>query len=581
MIAHHPIVTIRYPGPGQVTLAGRLAARYSGNQKYLESIYETRRDWMLEPIQNHGQEWVLEPLRDKKGELAWAGEYAGKWLDAASLMATGSQDEQFDLYVAEFAAALVASQEPNGYLGIEVPARRGIGWDIWNMWNAMTGLLTHYEIYKIEVSLEAAIKCGKWMIDRFGMISDSNNPFFRSAHDNVCNGPIIQEFVRLYRITQDRSFLDFASSVVDHYPHMDTVRNNGKAPLVHVYHLAEFLAGVVDLAVTDKRTEELHWVERAWQDLVERHLYPTGSLGFREQLRETSPNDIPVENGQPDKHHQETCATVGWLLLNSRLYQATGRVRYIQSMEQTIYNALLAAQSMDGMKWMYYTPLRYEKRWFSGPTSCCYWSGPRGIARLPEWVYALDGESIMVNLYESSTANFYIDGRAITVEQSSAYPDSGHLVLQVHPDAPVYFPLRLRIPFPGEEIQITLNGQRIVADLEMDGYLTIHRKWIMDDQVQLIFDIPVVVYNFLNDQYGVVARGPEILAVDQRDNASLDLDRLVVQRGLALRGANPVEGRRRFTGEVVSNGQSTQVFFTPYADTGGDRARFRTAFPVG
>jgi len=42
-----------------------------------------------------------------------------------------------------------------------------------------------------------------------------------------------------------------------------------------------------------------------------------------------------------------------------------------------------------------------------------------------------------------------------------------------------------------------------------------------------------------------------------------------------------VEGRRRYVGEMVSNGQLTPVCFTPYADAGGDQARFRTAFPVG
>jgi hypothetical protein len=120
----------------------------------------------------------------------------------------------------------------------------------------------------------------------------------------------------------------------------------------------------------------------------------------------------------------------------------------------------------------------------------------------------------------------------------------------------------------------------MIADFEMDGYFTIQRKWCMGDQVQIKFDIPAAVHNFLNDQYGVLKRGPEVLSIDQRDNASLDLDRLVIQRGMALQAVNPVEGRRRYIGEGFSNGKLRQVFFTPYADTGGDRARFRTAFPV-
>ena len=265
------------------------------------------------------QEWVLEPLRNKKGEIDWAGEYAGKWLDAASLAAMGSRDEQLDQYVAVFASALIATQQSDGYLGIEGLNRRGKGWDIWNLWNAMVGLLTHYEVFTDPISLEASVNCSKWLIDQFGVISDSNNSFFSSAHDDVCNAPIIEAIVRLYKITHDQNLLNFASSVVDHYPYMDIIRNQGKAPLLHVYHLTEFLAGVVDLAVTDNRPEELQWIESAWEDMIETHLYPTGSLGYRELLREMAPNDIPVENGEPDKHHQETCGTVGWLLLNSRL----------------------------------------------------------------------------------------------------------------------------------------------------------------------------------------------------------------------------------------------------------------------
>ena len=79
--------TTRYPAAGQVRMTGRLSVRFQGNIRYLERLYEEKRDWMLEPIQNRGQEWVVEPLRNQKGEQRWAGEYAGKWLDSASLAA--------------------------------------------------------------------------------------------------------------------------------------------------------------------------------------------------------------------------------------------------------------------------------------------------------------------------------------------------------------------------------------------------------------------------------------------------------------------------------------------------------------
>lgn len=574
------IDSIHYPDPKHVQLSGLLSERFSGDLSYLIQIYRTRRGWMLEPFQNTGKDWVIPPLRDQKGELAWAGEYAGKWIDAAALTAVNTNNQILRQYLEEFTSALLATQQPDGYIGIESSTKRGQGWDVWNTWNVMIGLMTYHEHFNDESVLRATVKCGHWLIEHFGIITDSNNPFFSAAHDDICNSPIIGEFVRIYKFTKDRRFLDFAASILNHYPHLETIRSTGIAPLIHVYHLTEFLAGVVDFAITANQPEALRWVETAWKDMVDHHLYPTGSLGYREHLLETAPNDIPVENGEPDKHHQETCGTVGWLLLNSKLYQATGKVCYMQSIEQTLYNALLAAQSMDGMYWMYYTPLRYEKRWFSGPTSCCYWSGPRGVARMVDWVYAYNDDGIFINLYESSQASFHISGHGVKVIQSSIYPEVGHIEFQMLPEKPCPFTLWIRIPFQSTETKIVINGTNYAVQPDHNGYLPIHRVWTKGDQVVMEFDLPVVVKPFLNNHYGAVIRGPEVLAIDQRDNPALDLASIVLNEEMLLQSINPEETRRRYSGEVKSNGKNERIIFTTYADAGGNGARFRTAFPI-
>lgn len=589
---------VRYPDVSQVTLLGRLAPRYQGNIRYLKHIYdrETKgKDWMLSPFRNRESNkiWTGEYAWTGKylwvgeypwvGEYQWAGEYAGKWLDAASLVAADTGDKGLAQRVSAFAAAFRGTQESDGYLGIEGPTGKGkASWDVWNMWYAMTGLLTHADCFENPESLRAAVRCAEWLVNQFDPVSESNKRFFRGAHHGGCNVDVIDQFVRLYRATQDRRFLDFAMSVVRHYPPIRKARETGKAPLVHPYVLFAYLGGVVELATENEREEDLAWVERVWEDLVERHLYPTGSLGYNESLRKSASNDHPAIRGKPKPEgcHQETCATVEWLLLNARLYRATGKVRYIQKMEHTIYNALLAAQSADGMKWMYYTPLRYEKRWFSGETNCCYWSGPRGIARLPRWVYALDGEGIRVNLYESSEATLRLDGHVVTIKQSSLYPDKGKVALQILPDEALSFTLRLRIPDWSSEIRVSLNGLPFREGSRSEGYYRIHRKWSARDQIMLEFDIPTCVRPFLNDQYGVLVRGPEVLAVDQRDNRMLDVDAMALQKRMSLKCVDPVNGRRRYRGEAIVKDQLVQVVFTPYADCGGEGSQFRTAFPL-
>jgi DUF1680 family protein len=248
-------------------------------------------------------------------------------------------------------------------------------------------------------------------------------------------------------------------------------------------------------------------------------------------------------------------------------------------MEQTIYNALLAAQSLDGMQWMYFTPLRYEKRWFTGPTSCCYWSGPRGIARLPGWVYAVDNEGVRVNLYESGEATLQLDNRAVSIKQISLYPDLGKVRLEVKPAAPANFTLRMRMPPGASEVQFNLNGHPVLPDSATEGYFGFHRSWSQGEWIEMEFNIPVTVRDFLDPHYGIIMRGPEVLAVDQQDNPALDLDGITLREHIILKSIGPVQDRRRYQGEVTVDGRSAQVVFTPYADCGGDGARFRTAFP--
>jgi len=575
--------TIHYPAPDQVRITGRLFSRFQGNLGYLEDIYEKKRDWMLEPFQNRGMEWVIEPRRNQKGELPWAGEYAGKWLDAAALTASSSNDEQLKRYCSSFATSLVETQEPDGYLGIEAPAKRGGNseWDLWNIKYAMTGLLAYYEAFRDKSSLDAALRCSDWLINQYGMQPDANSSFYHSAEEGGVSMMIDDDLVQLFRITGEKKYLKFAASVVTNFAPIARMRYTQSPLLAHAYNMLGYLGGAVELFSLENASNELRWVEKVWEDLVDQHLYPTGSLGYNELLRKSAPNDTPVENGQPERHHQETCATVEWLLFNARLYQVTGNVRYVQKMEQTIYNALLAAQSTDGMNWMYYTPLRYEKRWFMGPTSCCYWSGPRGIARIPVWVYAVDKEGIFVNLYESSEATIVIDGQTVVVRQISSFPDEGRVKLRLQTGVPLDFTLRLRNPFQGSGVQFKLNEMPISLEPEADGYFHIRRKWRTDDQVEMEFRLPISVRHFLSEQYGFVVRGAEVLSVNQKDNPSLELDQISLPEEMTLTSLHSAAGRRCYVGESFSDGQMVQVVFTPYADCGGEGSRFRTAFPIG
>jgi hypothetical protein len=132
----------------------------------------------------------------------------------------------------------------------------------------MTGLLTHYEVFRNRNSLNAAIKCGEWLLNRYGMVSGADHPFFRSTMEGGVNTSIVDQVIRLYACTGERKFLDFASSVIANFAPIERMRNTYQAPLWHAYNLAGFLGGVVSLAAIDGRDDELQWVEKVWEDLT-------------------------------------------------------------------------------------------------------------------------------------------------------------------------------------------------------------------------------------------------------------------------------------------------------------------------
>ena len=296
-----------------------------------------------------------------------------------------------------------------------------------------------------------------------------------------------------------------------------------------------------------------------WEDFVAEHLYPTGSLGYNELLRTSAPNDTPVENGQPERHHQETCATVEWLLFNARLYQATGRVRLYgengaYDLQRPASGAIYGRPELDVLH-----AFAIRKEVVHRPDELLLLVRTARHRPRARMGVCPGREGVRVNLYESSEASLRLAELSVTCRQSSLYPDHGQTTLLIQPEEPAIFALRLRVPFERREIRISVNGARISSDPGADGYVRIQRTWSAGDQVEMEFDIPTHVEHFLIDRYGILVRGAEILSVDQLDNPTLDLDQLALPETLTLSRLARSEGRRRYAGEMYRQWPAGEV----------------------
>ena len=583
-------VAIASPASVKLGPNGRFDSRFQGNINYLRYQHDYYGQEMLEAFATRH----YSP--GKLLERVWDGEYAGKWLDAATRTAVNTGNNAQLAMVDAFAASLRRHQQPDGYMGIELPTDRVLNdweedWDLWCQWNSLIGLLTHYELRGQRASLEAASRVGAWIVKTYGPIEDKNASFFQGeVTGGLTRVVVIGQLVRLYRHTGSENLVEFVGQVIQHYPPIQRMLSSGEPYLAHPYMLSAILGGAAEYAQVTQDSDTLAKVEQVWDGLLRDHLFPTGSLGETEDLYAGPLQDVP------DGQLQETCATTEWIFFTQSLYAITGRAKYAEALEQTCYNALLAAQSADGMKWCYWTPLRYSKDWFHGPTRCCFWSGPRGIARLPQLIYAVKDNTIYVNFFETSSATLNTIGGQVRVTQASDFPEIGTSTVTLKTPPGWKGTLRVRVPGWSTDFQAKLDGSLVPKDCDVQGYCDVNLDGSTEYRLEVQFDIPLMLERFSPDNY-VIRRGPEVLSIDVRDNidtwlgaddlitipADIKLEQIKSYRKYQWPGpADPSAGRRRYAVSLNDDRTSEPrtVILTPYADAGNEGAAFRTVFPM-
>ena len=159
-------------------------------------------------------------------------------------------------------------------------------------------------------------------------------------------------------------------------------------------------------------------------------------------------------------------------------------------MERIIYNTLFGAESSDGRRIRYYTPLEGDREYFPIDAYCCPCNFRRIIAELPTMVYYRSPAGLAVNLYTpSETTVDLAGGVSLKVRQETDYPSSGHVVIRVDPSAPAQFLLQLRIPRWCQKAAVAINGEPWRGPITSGEFLALDRRWTAGDRVTL--DLPM------------------------------------------------------------------------------------------
>jgi hypothetical protein len=322
----------------------------------------------------------------------------------------------------------------------------------------------------------------------------------------------------------------------------------------HAVRAVYMYSGMADAAALLGDAAFAGAIEAIWRDVAETKAYLTGGLGARHK-GEAFGEAFELPNATA---YAETCAAVGAAMWNHRLFLLTGEAKYVDFLEQVLYNRLLAGVSIAGDEYFYVSQLESDGKfpfnhgsacrrpWFD--VSCCPTNLCRFFPSLPGYFYAVRGKSVYVNLYASGSAAVSVDGVRMELVQGTGYPWDGVVALRVSPERPVRAELLLRGPGwtegrimggglyrhatpPGEEPTLRVNGSPYPLRTR-SGYASVEREWRDGDVVRLALPMPprkVICDPRVDDNRGKAAimRGPLVYCVEAADS-SLPLEKIVL-----------------------------------------------------
>lgn len=299
-------------------------------------------------------------------------------------------------------------------------------------------------------------------------------------------------------------------------------------------------AGMADVAALTGDTAYIHAIDRIWENIVGKKLYITGGIGATSNGEAFGPNYyLPNMSA-----YCETCAAIGNVYVNYRLFLLHGQSKYYDVLERTLYNGLISGVSLDGGGFFYPNPLEsmgqhQRQSWFG--CACCPSNIARFIPSLPGYVYAVKNRNVYINLFLSNTGRLQVEGKDIVLTQTTQYPWNGDISLKIDKNKAGKFTMKIRIPgwVRGQVVpsnlysysdnlrlkyQITVNGTPTNAILTEDGYYTINRNWKTGDQIHIHFDMrprTVRAHNNVEADRGMVSveRGPLVYCAEWPDNA--------------------------------------------------------------
>jgi len=525
-----------------------------------------------------------------------------KIIEGASYSLRLHPDPKLEKYLDDLIAIIAAAQEDDGYLYTartidpENPAP-GAGetrWsklrgshELYNVGHMYEAAVAHYLATGKRTFLDVAIKNADLLVKTFGPDKKHDMP----GHQETEIG-----LVKLYQVTGNDKYLKLArfflnergkahdgefypessrfalynrtKHIQDHKPVLEQEEAVG-----HAVRAAYMYAGMADVAALTGNVNYVSAINRIWENVVSKKLYLTGGIGSRHDGEAFGDNyELPNLTA-----YNETCAAIGNVMWNHRLFLLFGETKYLDVLERVLYNGLISGVSLSGDLFFYPNPLESDgefkfnqgaltrKPWFD--CACCPGNLARFLPSIPGYIYANKSNTLYINLFVSSYAKIKMANNTVTIKQESNYPWEGDINITVNPERSEKFAIYVRIPgwaqnqpVPSnlyryikkseEKVSLKVNGDSVKLNMDK-GFARILRKWKKGDMIELDLPMPirrVLCNEKVEENRGKVAleRGPIVYCAEEVDNGK-NVRKLVIPDNVVLRS----EYQKDLVGGVV------------------------------
>ncbi|HEX5169312.1 MAG TPA: glycoside hydrolase family 127 protein [Cyclobacteriaceae bacterium] len=535
-----------------------------------------------------------------RGKMPFDDTDVYKIIEGASYSLISAPDKKLDAYLDSIIAIIKVGQQDDGYLTTwhtidadHPPAswvKPGKRWEseissheLYNAGHLYEAAVAHYLATGKRNLLDIALKNADLLVKTFGPGKIEAPP----GHQIVETG-----LIKLYRVTNKKEYLALAKYFLDIRGDASTHKlygeyNQDHEPVIeqnevvgHAVRAVYMYAGMTDVAALYGDEAYLNAVKTLWENMVNKKMYITGGIGARHEGESFGDNyELPNLTA-----YNETCAAIGDVYWNQRMFMLTGDAKYYDVIERSLYNGLISGISLDGDEFFYPNPLEADGKytfnqgaltrspWFD--CSCCPTNLVRFIPSMPNLIYATQQDTAYVNLYASSHADMTVNGNKVRLAQETLYPWNGNIKITVAPEMPKTFVMKLRIPgwsrnqvMPGDLYQyidkdlpaatIKVNGKEAKTSIER-GYVSISRKWKKGDIIELTLPMRVrrvVANNNVKMDENMVALeyGPVVYCIEGIDNENITFlmhlpdnsSLTVTYRQSMLSGVNIINGKVR------------------------------------